>query len=68
MQTAIDSYQKYLNPIGYVNADNKNLHIMRKTTMERYLRQNRAALQKFARTASLDLIREGSGILQEALA
>jgi hypothetical protein len=51
MQTAIDSYQRYLEPLGYVNRDNKNLHIMRRTTMESYLAKNRASLASFARQA-----------------
>jgi hypothetical protein len=51
MQTAIDSYQRYLEPLGYVNRDNKNLHIMRRTTMESYLTRNRSALATFERSA-----------------
>jgi hypothetical protein len=54
MQTAIDSYQRYLDPLGYVNAENKNLSLMRQTTMQGYLTQNRRALADFARNVKLD--------------
>jgi len=65
LQTAIDSYQKYLDPISYVSRDNKNLHLMRKTRMEGYLSTNRRALQSFSKSASLDLVRSQSRILEE---
>jgi len=66
MQTAIDSYQRYLAPLSYVSPDNKRLHIMRQTTMDNYLRTNRRALQSFSKHISLDLARERSFVLQGA--
>lgn len=68
MQTAIDSYQRYLEPLGYVNADNKNLHLMRRTTMQGYLAENRAALSRFAATAAHDYERRPTAVLREATA
>ena len=68
MQTAIDSYQRYLEPLGYVNASNKNLDIMRRTTLEGYMRENRRALASFARDAEHSYVQRHAGALREALA
>jgi len=47
MTTAIESYKKFLDPLDYVNGPNKNLSIMRRMNVEKYLLNNRKAMSKF---------------------
>jgi hypothetical protein len=54
MDTAIQSYKKYLDPLDYVNAQNKDLSIMRKTTIQKYLDTNRKAFRNFKTPVGYD--------------
>ena len=47
MTTAIESYKKFLDPLDYVNQTNKNLSLMRKMNIEKYLQNNQRALTRF---------------------
>ena len=47
MELAIESYKKYLDPLDYVNQGNKDLALMRKMSIEKYLNTNKKAFQKF---------------------
>ena len=46
-QTAIESYKRFLEPLDYVNRENKELDLMRQSSFERYLATNRRALSSF---------------------
>jgi hypothetical protein len=50
-QTARDSYKKYLDGLGYVSRDNREMAVMGKSTLARHLATNRAALRRFAASA-----------------
>jgi len=52
MTMAIESYKKYLEPLDYVSASNKNLEIMRQSSFENYLSTNRLALSRFSGLAA----------------
>jgi hypothetical protein len=45
--TAIDSYERFLDPLEYVSKNNRNLSIMKKTTFANYIRTNKSALRSF---------------------
>ena len=47
-QTAIESYKRFLEPLDYVNRENKELDLMRQSSFERYLATNRRALSSFS--------------------
>ena len=47
LQTAADSYEKFLDPLEYVSASNRKMQVMRDTTLEGYLNNNRRALARF---------------------
>ena len=47
MTLAIESYKKFLDPLEYVNQSNKELSVMRKMSIEKYLRNNQKAMKKF---------------------
>ena len=47
MNVAIESYQKYLAPLNYVSVTNKQLKLMRKMTIPKYLNNNINKLQRF---------------------
>ena len=48
MNLAIESYKKFLDPLDYVNGDNKNLNIMRRMNIQKYLANNRKAFKNFS--------------------
>ncbi len=45
--TATESYKKYVEPLDYVNAKNKDMRIMAGNSIERYLTVNRRAFRRF---------------------
>ena len=47
-RTAIESYKRFLDPLDYVNEENKNLNIMQESSFDRYLAVNRRALSSFS--------------------
>ena len=47
LTTAVESYKKFLDPLDYVNAANRELNIMSKTTLEGYLSTNARAMASF---------------------
>ena len=46
-ETAIESYKRYLDPLDYVNSENKDLKLMRQSTLPKYLATNQKALANF---------------------
>lgn len=58
--TAIESYKAYLANLDYVSAHNKEMALMSQSTIERYLKTNRRAFDRFVR--GLELQPERSGI------
>jgi hypothetical protein len=49
-QTAVESYKAYLAPLDYVSRENKEMSTMNRSSLEDYLKTNRKAFQRFART------------------
>lgn len=47
MTLAIESYKKFLDPLDYVNEKNKDLSLMRKMNIEKYLSKNQRAMSRF---------------------
>ena len=47
MNLAIESYKKFLDPLAYVNPQNKDLSLMRRMSIDKYLQTNRKALRRF---------------------
>ena len=45
--TAADSYAAFVEPVGWLDAANRDMRHMRRQTAERYLQRNRAALKRF---------------------
>jgi hypothetical protein len=48
-QLAISSYREYLSDLEYVDADNKEMSVMRKNSVARHLSTNRRGLEHFFR-------------------
>lgn len=46
-RTARESYRAYVDDVGYLNAQNRDMAIMGRNDIARYLRRNRAALNGF---------------------
>jgi hypothetical protein len=46
-QTAYESYKVYVEPIKYLDEQNRNMEIMGNNSIQKYLNINAAALQKF---------------------
>ena len=51
-RTAVESYKAYLSDLEYVSAANKEMRLMSRSDIPRYLGRNRAALARFARAAA----------------
>ena len=49
-ETAAASYRAYLEPIDYVDRDNKHMSYMSKSSISEYLVTNRRALERFIKT------------------
>lgn len=47
MNLAIESYKKFLDPLDYVNKQNKDLTLMRRMSVDKYLKTNRKAMRNF---------------------
>lgn len=48
---ATESYQQYVSELDFLNQDNKNMALMRQSTVESYLKRNRQAMKGFAAQA-----------------
>ena len=48
-ETAVTSYRAYLDPIEYVNKNNKQMTLMGRSSIDEYLKANRRAFNKFSR-------------------
>lgn len=48
--TAADSYAAFVEPVAWLAADNRDMRHMKRNDTARYLRNNRAALQRFRRS------------------
>ena len=53
MNLAIESYKRYLEPLSYVNQSNKNLSVMRKMNIQKYLNTNRKEMRNFTPPTTL---------------
>ena len=47
LTTARESYRRFLDPLDYINSQNRDLSIMGRTTLENYLKTNRRAMSAF---------------------
>lgn len=47
-QTAVTSYQRFLEPLTYVDRDNRTQSRMARASLAAYLRRNRSALRRFS--------------------
>ncbi len=52
-QVANASYQAMVEPIGYLNATNRHMSIMKKNSIEKYLKQNKQQFKKFKKNETL---------------
>lgn len=52
-RTAIESYARYVEELPWMDATNREMRIMKRATLERYLAENRAALHRFVPPAAL---------------
>lgn len=48
-EMAVESYRAYVEPIAYVSSENRTMRYMAESTLDRYLRINRAAFRRFPR-------------------
>ena len=46
-QNAVESYKAFLDPLDYVDRNNRSMHLMSQSTLQRYLQTNRMALRNF---------------------
>ena len=46
-ETAVDSYRAFVDPLDHLNRDNREMRLIAKNSVGRYLKQNRRAMAKF---------------------